>query len=133
MVIDPFSYFKYNPDEFIEVDPLELQVVLSSEMQRKRDLEQAEAMELVEIRPSLETQALNRARVRERRQFLLLMTPMLPGYSLNLNKWRKLPRIPKENMANDIRKSGCMFRTSNRYPRLERLSITSSFLKTRKV
>ncbi|KAF8865079.1 P-loop containing nucleoside triphosphate hydrolase protein [Acephala macrosclerotiorum] len=106
VVIDPFSYFKYNPDEFIEVDPLELQVVLSSEMQRKRDLEQAEAMELVDIRPSLETQALNRARVRERRQFLLLMTPMLPGYSLNLNKWlwlyvQNLKQIPATGEAFD--------------------------------
>jgi len=72
------------------VDPLELQVAVSSKVQKQRDVELAEAMENAESdRPSLEQQLRNAERMRDKRQYLLLMTPMLPGYSLKNNQWRK--------------------------------------------
>ena len=39
-------------------------------------------------RPSIEQQQMNKTEIQKRRQNLLLMSPMLVGYSLKLKKWR---------------------------------------------
>ena len=42
-------------------------------------------------RPSVERQRFNRHKVLEKKNYLLLLDPMLPGYSLQLKKWSRVP------------------------------------------
>jgi hypothetical protein len=59
-------------------------------MQKKRDLERLEESEMAdEGRPSAEKLLQNIENVRERREFLLLMSPLIPGYAMKLNRWRE--------------------------------------------
>ncbi len=78
--MDAFGYGKFNPDFQITVTKIKPEG--SDESTARRSSDDSEKR-----RPSPEEQQSTKNEIQARRQLLLLMSPMLAGYSLTLKKW----------------------------------------------
>lgn len=80
IIVDAFGFGRSNPD--FEIIVTKINPEKSDESTARRSSEDSEKR-----RPSPEEQQSNKSEVQARRQLLLLMSPMLAGYSLTLKKW----------------------------------------------
>ncbi|KAH6883168.1 P-loop containing nucleoside triphosphate hydrolase protein [Alternaria rosae] len=82
VLVDPFTYYKYNPYWTPRVDPLEPS---AKESEQAGNSEQSESR--TRLRPSKEKQDVNSAQVASKKLWLLLLNPNVPGFSFRENKW----------------------------------------------
>ncbi|KAL8726957.1 MAG: hypothetical protein Q9166_006378 [cf. Caloplaca sp. 2 TL-2023] len=94
IVIDAFAFRKFEPRpaNFFELDEEESAEENTTAGDRDKismsaTLQKVLANSRVGLRPSTETQRSNIENLQKNRECLCLMSPMLPGYSLKLNKW----------------------------------------------
>ena len=94
VIIDAFGYCKFNPKYAIKVKQIKAEDTSAAgddtEMPKSLNLDIPNVKPSSKWeRPSAEQQQSNKAGVQARRLHLLLMSPMLAGFSLSLRKWRK--------------------------------------------
>ena len=76
VVIDAFAFEKFNPARRIGL--------------RKLDSEEMEVTSTHRSRPSAKEQQSNKHSIEANRRYILLMNPLLAGYSLKLKRWCRL-------------------------------------------
>lgn len=87
IIVDAFGFGKFNPDQQIivtAIKPAESNEPHSTSKDKSSSGDDSERG-----RPSPKEQQLNKNEIQATRQHLLLMSPMLAGYSLTLKKWRE--------------------------------------------
>jgi hypothetical protein len=87
IIIDALGFGKFNPDFEIYVEAIKPEE--SDEPQGTVRPSSSSNGDREKHRPTPEEQRSNKNEIQSRRQRLLLMSPMLAGYSLKLKKWRK--------------------------------------------
>ncbi len=91
IIVDAFGFVKFNPDHSILVKAIKPEETDESGGTARRESSSGDNSE--KRRPSPEKQQSNKNEIQAKRQHLLLMSPMLAGYSLKLKKWRKYPKL----------------------------------------
>lgn len=131
IIVDAFGFGKFNPDHPITV------TAIKPENSDKPGGTATTGTSLIndseQRRPSPEQQQSNKNEIQARRQLLLLMSPMLAGYSLKLKKWREYTGTGSWRVAKKQIKSGCLLKKSGPCLGMKTHMIISSFQKTRKV
>ena len=110
IIVDAFGFGKFNPGQEITVTaikPAETNEPHSTSKNKSSSGDDSER-----VRPSPKEQQLNKNVIQATRQHLLLMSPMLAGYSLRLKKWREYPNSGPENSLKSGPKSGFLLTTS---------------------
>lgn len=85
IIVDAFGFGKFNPDKRITVTAIK--PAENNEPHSNSKNESSSGDDSEKGRPSLKEQQRNKNEIQATRQHLLLMSPMLAGYSLTLKKW----------------------------------------------
>ena len=131
IIVDAFGFGKFNPDHPIPVTaikPEDGDEPRGTATRRTSFIDDSE-----QRRPSPEEQQSNKNEIQARRQLLLLMSPMLAGYSLKLKRWREYPGAWSWRVAKKQLQSGCLLKKYGHCLGMKTLMTISSFQKTRKV
>ena len=129
IIIDAFGFGKFNPDQQISVEAIKL--AESSDPHSTSDNKSSSGDDSKRARPSPKQQQLNKNKIQATRQHLLLMSPMLAGYSLTLKKWREYPRFGLEDLLKSGPKSGYPLTTSGHCRGMKTPMTILSFQKTK--
>ena len=81
-MVDALAYSKFNPEVDMELEPLELEVNIN-------DQGTALAKEKPAGRPSADQLATNANRLEKLPKYLMLISPLVPAFSLKSNNWCK--------------------------------------------
>ena len=108
--MDAFGFGKFNPDRQITVTAIKQ--AESNEPHSTSENKSSSSDDSEKGRPSPKEQQLNKNKIQATRQHLLLMSPMLAGYSLTLKKWREYPGSGPGIPLKSGPKSGYLLTTS---------------------
>lgn len=89
IIVDEFSFGNFNPDRSSSVTAIKPEEIDEPRGTVRRKSGSGDDSE--KRRPSPEEQQSNKNEIQAKRQNLLLMSPMLAGYSLKLKRWREWP------------------------------------------
>ena len=129
IIIDAFGFGKLNPDDEITVTAIK--PAESGEPHSTLNNKSSSGDDSERGRPSLKQQQLNKNEIQATRQHLLLMSPMLAGYSLTLKKWREYPNFGPENSLKSGSKSGYLLTMSGHCRGMKKPTTILSFQKTK--
>jgi hypothetical protein len=94
VVIDVFAHRKYGDYENFKLEKLQDEEELNcAREQNDTEIEDAKKGIKLAQRPPVKQQEENKSRIQKRRQWLLLLSPMLRGFSFTKNIWRKFKGI----------------------------------------
>ena len=129
IIVDAFGFGKFNPDQEIlvkAIKPAESNEPHSTSKDKSSSDDDSERG-----RPSPKEQQLNKNEIQAIRQHLLLMSPMLAGYSLTLKKWREFTNSRPENSLKSGPKSGYLLTTSGHCRGMKTPTTILSFQQTK--
>ena len=131
IIVDAFGFGKLNPNLSITVTAIKSEESdVPGGTARRRSSSDNDGKKR---RPSSEEQLLHKNEIQAKRQHLLLMSPMLAGYSLKLKKWREYPSSCPWETAKKNFKFGYALTKSGHWFGMKTLMIILSFRQTIKV
>ena len=131
IIVDAFGFGKFNPDKRITVTAIK--PAENNEPHSNSKNESSSGDDIEKGRPSLKEQQRNKNEIQATRQHLLLMSPMLAGYSLTLKKWREYPHSSPKNSLKSRPKSGYLLTTSGHCRGMKTPTTILSFQQTKKL
>ena len=129
IIVDAFGFNKFNPDQQIIVTAIK--PAESNEPHSTSNKNSSAGDDSETGRPSPKKQQLSKNEIQATRQQLLLMSPMLAGYSLTLKKWREYTNSGPENSLKCGPKSGFLLTTSGHCRGMKTRTTILSFQQTK--
>ncbi|KAL8650075.1 MAG: hypothetical protein Q9210_004037 [Variospora velana] len=133
VIIDPFAFEKFEPGCVTVLEKMEGAKERSEAEKSEQSSMSAIFCDLAResrkgLRPTIEAQRLNTTRLRKHRECLCLLSPMLPGFSLKINKWHKSLDSPQRNEIVAVHNILAMFRHLEYYQGIIFLTTTTNLL-----